>query len=84
MDCPFSLSLCQTLERDRHAAWHQPSFNEVSDKQENKSLSSARSSETSSARYSSQAASTLSGASQPLSASSQMRRGRPKGSINKR
>ena len=83
-DCPFAPPLCQTLERDCHSAWHQSSFDEVRalwlDKHENKSRSSAQSSETSSAGPS-QAASTSTGAP---SASSQSRRGRPKGSINKR
>ena len=83
-DCPFAPPLCQTLERDCHTAWHQSSFDEVRalwlDKHENKSRSSAQSSETSSAGPS-QAASTSTGAP---SASSQSCRGRPRGSINKR
>ena len=86
-DCPFAPSLCQTLERDCHAAWHQSSFDEVRalwlDKQENKSRSPAQSTETSTATPS-QTASTSSGASQGPSASSQTLRGRPKGSVNKR
>lgn len=86
-DCPFSPSLCQTMERDCHAAWHQSSFDEVRalwiDKQENKFRSSAQSTETFEAELS-QGASTSSGASQPPSTSSETRRGRPKGAVNKR
>ena len=41
-DCPFAPPLCQTMDRDCHAAWHQSCFDEIRtlwiDKQEYKNL----------------------------------------------
>ena len=41
-DCPFAPPLCQTIDRDCHAAWHQSCFDEIRtlwiDKQEYKNL----------------------------------------------
>ena len=28
-DCPLTPALCQTLERDCHSAWHNPSFSKI-------------------------------------------------------